>query len=82
MTGHDDEPIVYAPEIRELNGKITDRALRKWIELGRFPKPDGNINGRNFWLASTVRQHRADMLAGKFSQLRRPVARASAPETA
>jgi hypothetical protein len=51
---------------------VTDRCLRKWVALGRFPAPDGNLNGRNFWLSATYAAWRADVLAGKFSQRRRP----------
>jgi hypothetical protein len=54
---------------------VTDRGVRKWIQKGRFPKPDGNLNGRNFWLPETFAQWKADALAGKYrrvSNLSRP----------
>ena len=54
------------------DNRISDRCLRKWIAAARFPKPDGNIAGRNFWLGSTYRQWQADALSGRFSQHRRP----------
>jgi hypothetical protein len=53
---------------------ICDRALRKWVRDGRFPAPDGNINGRNYWLRRTYERWRADVADGKHSQKRRPVA--------
>lgn len=51
---------------------ITGRCLRKWVSSGRFPQPDGNLNGRNFWLRSTYEQWKADVLAGRYRQQRRP----------
>jgi hypothetical protein len=33
---------------------------------GKFPPPDGNLNGRNFWCRSIYRQWQADVLAGKY----------------
>ena len=54
------------------DNNVTDRCLRKWIATGRFPAPDGNLNGRNFWLRSTYERWKADVLAGKYSQQRRP----------
>jgi hypothetical protein len=54
------------------DNRISDRCLRKWIASERFPRPDGNIAGRNFWLRSTYRKWQADALSGRFSQTRRP----------
>jgi hypothetical protein len=54
------------------DNRISDRCLRKWIVAGRFPKPDGNMAGRNFWLRATYNRWQADVLAGRFSQQRRP----------
>jgi len=34
----------------------------------RFPPPDGNLNGRNFWKASTYQKWKADALAGKYGR--------------
>lgn len=47
---------------------ITDRGLRKWIAGGIFPKPDGNLNGRNFWKRETYKRWQADVLAGKYAK--------------
>ncbi len=52
--------------------RITGRCLRKWVAAGRFPSPDGNLNGRNFWLVSTYESWKAEVLAGRYSQRRRP----------
>lgn len=68
----DSNGIVFSPTIRRENDDITDRCLRKWIELSKFPEPDGNLNGRNFWFRSTYEAWKADVLAGKYSQRRRP----------
>jgi hypothetical protein len=65
------EQRVYASRILTDND-ITDRCLRKWIAVGRFPKPDGNLNGRNFWLMSTYKRWEAEVLAGRYSQQRGP----------
>jgi hypothetical protein len=67
-----DERFVYSAEICLTYG-ITDRALRKWVQLGRFPPPTTNIHGRNAWLVSVVASHRSDVLAGRYQQVRRPV---------
>lgn len=60
------------------DNRISDRCLRKWISSERFPRPDGNIAGRNFWLRSTYRQWQTDALAGRYSQPRRPFTRTPA----
>jgi hypothetical protein len=62
---------VWAPQICRQEG-VTDRCHRNWIASGKFPPPNGNMNGRNFWLRSTYEQWKADVLAGKFCQRRRP----------
>jgi hypothetical protein len=56
---------------------ITDRCLRKWVSIGRFPQPDGNLNGRNFWLRSTYERWKMEVLAGRYRQQRRPGAAAA-----
>ncbi len=71
---------VYSSRIAAENG-ITDRCLRKWISEGKFPPPDGNLHGRNFWLPATYHAWQADVIAGKFRQARRPV-RATSPAAA
>lgn len=63
---------IFSGPIRKENGNITDRGFRKWIAAGKFPQPDGNLNGRNFWLLGTYRRWKADVLAGKFKQGRKP----------
>jgi hypothetical protein len=45
--------------------------------LGRFPPPDGNLNGRNFWLRATYERWRSEVLSGRYSQQRRPMAKAA-----
>jgi hypothetical protein len=62
---------VWSAHITRDNG-VTDRCLRKWIATGRFPHPDGNLNGRNFWEAETYRRWKADVLDGKYRKERRP----------
>jgi hypothetical protein len=69
---------IFAARICAENS-IGDRALRKWIQRGVFPKPDGNLLGRNFWNAATYRQWLADVAAGKLAQTRRPNRSASRP---
>jgi len=54
------------------DNRITDRCLRKWIAASKFPPPDGNLHGRNFWLASTYGRWKTDVLAGKYRIDRRP----------
>jgi hypothetical protein len=62
---------VYTGDITADN-RITDRGLRKWVASGRFPPPDGNLNGRKFWLLSTYQAWQADVVAGRYSLQRRP----------
>jgi hypothetical protein len=68
---------LWAHEIRRAES-IGDRGFRKWIAESRFPTPDGNLNGRNFWLRSTYERWKADVLAGRYAQRRRPGAPVSA----
>jgi hypothetical protein len=65
------DPRIYSAEITA-NNLVTTRCLRKWIAAGRFPAPDGNLHGRNFWLLSTYQRWQHEVLAGKFKQERRP----------
>lgn len=65
------DPRIYSAEITA-NNLVTTRCLRKWIAAGRFPAPDGNLHGRNFWLLSTYQRWQQEVLAGKFKQERRP----------
>ena len=51
---------------------ISDRSLRNWVVAGKFPPPDGNLNGKNFWLRETYQQWKADVLAGRYSRPHRP----------
>jgi len=62
---------IWSHEIRRAED-IGDRGFRKWIASGRFPQPDGNLNGRNFWLRSTYERWKADVIAGRYAQHRRP----------
>ena len=62
---------LWSPEIRRAEN-IGDRGFRKWVAIGRFPAPDGNLNGRNFWLRSTYERWKADVLAGRYAKHRRP----------
>jgi hypothetical protein len=67
----DDDQLVYSSAICSDYG-VTDRALRQWIALDKFPPPDGNLHGRIFWFMRTVRAHKADVVAGRYRQARRP----------
>jgi hypothetical protein len=62
---------IFAARVCSENS-IGDRALRKWIQRGVFPPPDGNLLGRNFWNAATYHQWLADVAAGKYRLARRP----------
>ena len=64
----DDIPLVFATEITTDYG-IGDRGFRKWQATGKFPPPDGNLNGRNFWRRSTYRKWQADVLAGRYRKV-------------
>jgi hypothetical protein len=64
-------PILFAAQIAaQLN--YTGRGLRKLIARGVFPKPDGNLCGRDFWRAENYRHFQVDLFAGKFRLERRP----------
>jgi hypothetical protein len=62
---------IYSADITADNG-VTGRCLRAWIARGRFPAPDGNLNGRNFWLTATYKRWQADVLNGRYANHRRP----------
>lgn len=59
---------VFARQILE-DQQITDRGLRKWIAQERFPRPDGNLNGRNFWRPETYKHWQEDVLKGKYRRV-------------
>jgi hypothetical protein len=59
--------LVFIAEIRRDNA-VTDRAVRKWIERGFFPEPDGNRLGRNFWHRATYRKWQKGVLRGALSR--------------
>ena len=61
--------ILWSSDIQRDN-RISERCFRNWVVAGRFPKPDGNIAGRNFWRRATYAQWQSELLAGKFSQNR------------
>jgi len=48
--------------------KVTDRVSANGSPAIGFPPPDGNLNGRNFWKASTYQKWKADALAGKYGR--------------
>jgi hypothetical protein len=75
------QSIVYGSQIdRDLS--ITDRGRRKMIERGVIPQPDGYFGGRAFWRASTYAAFKAELLAGKHGQRRRPGVTARAESSA
>jgi predicted DNA-binding transcriptional regulator AlpA len=63
--GHD--RFIYTNHILAHLG-ISDRCLRKWVKDGRFPRPNGNLHGRNFWLISIYRRWVAAVMAGRFGR--------------
>ncbi len=63
-----EEPLIFMSKItRDL--ERTDRSIRQMIAAGRFPRPDGKLNGRSYWLLSTYLMWRRDVAAGKYSQV-------------
>jgi hypothetical protein len=64
---------IYSRQILDENG-VGERCLHKWVHQipPRFPPPDGNLNGRNFWHRSTYEAWKADVDAGKYRQHRKP----------
>jgi hypothetical protein len=66
-----DSERIYAADILRAE-RITDRCLRNWISRDRFPAPDGNIHGRNYWRSETYQKWREDVAAGRYAQARRP----------
>lgn len=77
----DDDRLVYTADVCADVG-VSDRCVRKWIAKGIFPAPDTNIGGRNCWRLATFRAWKADVLAGKYSQRRRPGVSAQAEPSA
>lgn len=69
--GPPDGQFIYMSELTTDIG-VTDRCIRKWVTLGRFPKPDGNLYGRLFWQLGTIREWKANALAGRFKRERHP----------
>lgn len=58
---------VFVSEITR-DCSVTDRTVRKWISTNRFPKPDGNLNGRCFWLRETYTSWQAKVRSGIYSK--------------
>jgi hypothetical protein len=50
---------------------IARRSRCNYRRRGVLPPPDTNLLGKNFWRLSTYRQFKADLMAGKFSLVRR-----------
>jgi hypothetical protein len=75
-TTHGPAERVWTREILD-NEAITDRCHREWRATGKFPPPDGNLNGRNWWYRSTYLKWKAAVSAGQYSQRRRPGAEGS-----
>jgi hypothetical protein len=61
----DDSRLVFSKVILADNG-IGSRCLAKWIVADKFPPPDGNLGGRNFWFRSSYAKWQADVLAGRY----------------
>lgn len=66
-----DDRLLYMADVCADAG-VTDRCVRKWILRGVFPHPDANLRGRNCWRQATYKAWKDDVLAGKYSRLRRP----------
>lgn len=64
----ENQQLVYSADVCR-DHRISQRCLRKWLAKGRFPRPDGNLHGRNFWLRSTYRSWQVDVRAGKFARV-------------
>jgi len=65
------DAVIYGPQIdRDLG--ITDRGRRKMIARKVIPAPDGYFAGKAFWRASRYAAFKAELLAGKITQNRRP----------
>ena len=57
----DTDPLLSARSVREENGGISKGTFIRWRknEALAFPDPDAVINGRNYWLRSTIKAWRA-----------------------
>lgn len=64
------ERFLFIDRVTELLG-IAPRTVRLWVRERRFPEPDGNVGGRNFWLESSLLQWQAEAIGGRFSTERR-----------
>ena len=70
LTGFD-EPMIDRAFIGGDIG-VSPRTLHNYQKSGRLPSPDANLLGRDLWRLSTYRRFKADLLAGKFSMVKRP----------
>lgn len=66
-----DEPLIDGSYIQHDLG-IGSRSRRNYRAKGILPPPDANLLGRDLWRLSSYRKFKADLLAGKFSLVRRP----------
>ena len=60
-TMHDEplDPLLNTASVRKLID-CSDKSLRRWIILGKFPKPDRKIGTSLRWRVSTLRKWLAD----------------------
>jgi hypothetical protein len=52
--------------------KLSERSFRNWRTAKIIPEPDGNILGRDFWLATTYERTETEILSGQHARVRRP----------
>jgi hypothetical protein len=65
-----DDSIVFAPAFDAFLG-IKPRARRGWLAKGLLPPPDGNVQGRPFWLLATFQRFKSEVIAGRFASEKR-----------
>jgi predicted DNA-binding transcriptional regulator AlpA len=56
MTSDPNELLLSARQVRKRYGDISKMTLWRWVKSDstKFPKPDVQINGRNYWRVATV----------------------------
>lgn len=67
-----DAGIEFARGVRAYAGGVSNRCLWTWIGNGKFPVPDGDLQGRRFWLRSTLRRWKQAALEGRYRGRRVP----------
>jgi hypothetical protein len=67
------DPLLTTNQVRALAGSVSTMCLWRWQRDDgvRFPPPDAQINGRNYWRGSTIKSWQDRMAAQMMPHVRK-----------